>query len=225
MRFELGDFRFAIRKLQIANRKSLILNRIPLGSILADPAVGFFQCFDDIVHLSIALETNENDSGFFLEEHGGDGGDGELALAEGIDDVVGFVIGDAEFADHVIFSATTAEEMQRGRETRFNRDVAHFQGVYVEIRAGEGEGENFTLGFAWLRAESFGEGFEMGGVKFFDIVFGGGGGVGGRLRIGCGKLEGCEGEREDYEKSGAKHGISWIVVHHIRHCMLLTTAS
>ena len=76
-------------------------------------------------------------AGFFLEEHGAtETMETWLPLAEGVDDVVGLVVDDAEFADDVIFAAAAAPEAEGGGEAGFDGDVAGVEGVDVEVPRG-----------------------------------------------------------------------------------------
>ena len=77
-----------------------------------------------MVDFAFALEADGEDSGVFLEEDGAYGGDLEVACSQGVDYVVGLVIGDAEIADDVVLAASAAEEVEGGGEAGLGGDFA-----------------------------------------------------------------------------------------------------
>src|SRR3954447_7363975 len=91
-----------------------LLERVTLRAVFAGPADGFLEGLGQGVDVAFALEADHEDAGLFLEEQGADGDDRHVAAAaaEGVDDVVGLVVDDAELADDVVLAAAAAPEAE-----------------------------------------------------------------------------------------------------------------
>ena len=164
------------------------------GAGVADPIEGGFEGAGDLFGVAFGLEADGGHAGFVADEHGTDGDDIELSGAEGVEDIVDFVVGEGELADGFVLAADAAEEIEVAFDAGGGGDFAHF-GLDPEVGTGEADGED-----AVFEGSVAGEGGGLFAVVLFElfVVFGGWGdrggvgGVGGSGGLGGGGVgSGC----------------------------------
>jgi hypothetical protein len=166
------------------------------GAGVADPGEGGFEGCGEVGGVAFGLESEGDYFGFIAAEHGAEGDDIDAAGAEGVDNVVDFVVSEGELAYDAVLPAATSKEVEIGGDAGFGGDVAHV-GLDPEVGAGEGDGED-AVGEGGLAAE--------GGSGLVEVVFEKFGVYGGRLGGGgIGRTCVCA-EVAKYEKESHHHG-------------------